>query len=220
MKLSEKIRRDVEEQIRLGSLLPGDVIDEQNLAKRFGASRTPIREALIQLEAQGLVISQPRQGMVVARMDVKQLLAIWELLSEMEGVCARLACERMTDEEIAALTDIHERARAVVEADDLEGWRAANHDFHDFVYRGSRNAYLRQDLLRLRSRTGAYLMHAFGALGRLQSSYAQHGMVLKAFQARDAQQAYVLMRGHVNLDQTDRPLSDFLLGLPSTLLSA
>lgn len=219
MKISEKIRLHIEDEIRLGGLLPGDVIDEHALAARFEVSRTPIREALIQLEAQGLVAGQPRQGMVVARMDVKQLLAIWELLSELEGVCARLACERMTEADIAVLADVHERSRAVVEADDIEGWRTANHDFHDCIYHGSRNAYLRQDLLRLRARTGAYLMHAFGALGRLPSSYEQHGQILDAIRARDAQQAYLLMRGHVNLDQRDRPLADFLLRLPSTLLN-
>jgi len=220
MKLSEQIRIHVEDEIRRGILLPGDPIDEQELAARFDASRTPIREALIQLEAQGLIISQPRQGMVVARMDVKQLLAIWELLSELEAVCARLACERMTDDELKVLEDIHVRARGVVDADDIEGWRKANHNFHDHIYRGSRNAYLRNDLLRLRARTGAYLVHAFGALGRLQSSYEQHGEILRAMQARDANQVHALMRAHVNLDQRDRPLADFLLRLPSAMLSA
>lgn len=219
MKLSDKIRVHIENEIRSGALLPGDTVDEQTLVSHFGASRTPIREAFLQLEAQGLLISQPRHGMVVSRMDVKQLLAIWELLSEMEGVCARLACERMTEAELGELATIHENSRAVVEADDIDGWRIANQEFHDCIYRGSRNAYLRQDLLRLRARTGAYLIHSFGALGRLQSSFDQHEQVLRALQNRDVQTASSLMRSHVNLDQRDQPLTDFLLRLPSTLLN-
>src|SRR5690625_3757757 len=94
-KISERIRIAIEADIRSGLLLPGDVIDEAALAREFKVSRTPIREALLQLEAQSILVSKPRQGMVVAKMNVQQLLALWELLVEMEGVCARLACERM-----------------------------------------------------------------------------------------------------------------------------
>src|SRR5690625_649574 len=150
-KTSERIRASIEDDIRAGILLPGDLIDETALSRQFNVSRTPVREALLQLEAQNILISQPRHGMVVAKMDVQQLLALWELMVEMEAVCARLACERMTDDERAELARAHERGQAVVDADDIEAWRDVNHQFHDVLYRGCRNPYLRQELLRLRA---------------------------------------------------------------------
>lgn len=220
IKTSERIRAAIEDDIRDGILLPGDVIDEAALAHQFEVSRTPIREALLQLEAQSMLISQPRQGMVVAKMDVQQLLALWELLVEMEAVCARLACERMTDEERDELKRVHEQGRAIVEADDIDAWREANHAFHDVLYRGCRNPYLRQELLRLRARTGGYLHHAFSALGRLQSSHAQHGELLAAICDRDPARTHEMMMNHISLEQGARGLTDFLINLPKSLLKS
>jgi DNA-binding GntR family transcriptional regulator len=219
MKTSERIRQSIEEDIRQGNLLPGDVIDESAIARKFQVSGTPVREALLQLEAQSMVISQPRQGMVVAKMDIKQLLAIWELLGEMEGICARLACYRMTHDEIEELAKVHAQAQAVVDNDDIDGWRDANHAFHDVLYQGSRNPYLRQEILRLRARTGGYLHHAFSALGRLHSSHEQHGEILAAIQARDPQQAHDTMMKHISLDQGARGLTDFIINLPSSMIN-
>lgn len=219
VKTSERIRAAIEDDIRAGTLLPGDVIDENGLARQFNVSRTPIREALLQLEAQNMLISQPRHGMVVAKMDIQQLLALWELLVEMEGVCARLACERMTDEERAELARVHERGQAIVDADDMDAWREVNHAFHDVLYRGCRNPYLRQELLRLRARTGGYLRHAFSAIGRLQSSHEQHGELLAAIQDRDPARSHEMMMKHISLEQGARGLTDFLINLPKSLLN-
>ena len=219
IKTSERIRSAIEDDIRAGILLPGDVIDEAALARQFDVSRTPIREALLQLEAQSMLISQPRHGMVVAKMDVQQLLALWELLVEMEGVCARLACERMTDEEREELAQVHAQAQIIVDADEVDRWREANHAFHDVLYRGCRNPYLRQEILRLRARTGGYLRHAFSALGRLQSSQEQHGELLQAIQDREPARAHEMMMKHISLEQGARGLTDFLINLPKSLLN-
>lgn len=220
MKVSEQIRQSIEEDIRHGILLPGDTIDENGIAERFGVSRTPVREAMLQLQAQSLLISVPRNGMVVARMDVPQLLAIWELLAEMEGVCARLACERMTDDERAKLSEIHAKAAEVVANDDVAGWSRTNHDFHEVLYHGARNPYLRQELMRLRARTGAYLRHAFSAVGRLPASYAQHGEVVEAILAKDSARAHATMMQHISLEQGARDLRGFLVNLPKSMLSS
>lgn len=219
LKTSERIRAAIEEDIRAGILLPGDLIDETALSRQFNVSRTPVREALLQLEAQNILISQPRHGMVVAKMDVQQLLALWELLVEMEAVCARLACERMTDEERDELVRAHERGQAVVDANDIDAWRDVNHAFHDVLYRSCRNPYLRQELLRLRARTGGYLRHAFSAVGRLKSSHEQHGELLAAIQARDPAKTHEMMMKHISLEQGARGLTDFIINLPKSLLN-
>ncbi|MBN9427804.1 MAG: GntR family transcriptional regulator [Burkholderiales bacterium] len=217
MKVSERIRLAVETDIRNGVLLPGQSIDEQELAARYQVSRTPVREALLQLKAQRILHSQPRNGMVVARMDVQELLAIWELMAEMEGVCARMACQRMTAEEREELARVHRAAAPIAEADDAQAWREANHDFHEVLYRGCRNPYLREQLLALRARTGAYLRHAFIAVGRVRSSYEQHGELVEAIIANDPARTHRMMMRHISLAQGAKGLAEFLINLPKSM---
>jgi DNA-binding GntR family transcriptional regulator len=219
MKAAERIRLSVEESIRDGSLLPGDPVDEQMLMQTYDVSRTPVREALLQLQAQGLVASLPRGGMVVAKMDVAQLLAMWELLAELEGIGARLACERMTPAERDELAAIHERAAAVVRREDTDAWQEHNRRFHDALYLGARNPYLRQEILRMRSRTGAYRLHAFSAFGRLASSWEQHGQLLEAIQAQDPARAAAVMTQHMSPGPGAPSFASFIAALPKNLLA-
>jgi len=219
MKISEQIRLAIEDDIRNGVLMPGDAIDEQDLANQYKVSRTPVREALLQLKVQGMLESLPRNGMTVAKMDVQELLAVWELLGEMEAVATRMACQRMTQQEREELRRVHQAAAGIVEAEDAEGWRLANHDFHEILYNGCRNPYLRQELLRLRARTGAYLKHAFTAVGRVRESYEQHEELLQAILAGDAAAAQEKMSRHISLAQSSKGLADFLINLPRSMLT-
>ena len=219
MKAAERIRLSIEESIRDGSLLPGDAVDEQQLMQTYEVSRTPVREALLQLQAQGLLNSLPRGGMVVAKMDAAQLLAMWELLAELEGIGARLACERMTPAEREELAAIHERAGAVARREDAEAWQDHNRRFHDALYQGARNPYLRQEILRMRSRTGAYRRHAYSAFGHLASSWAQHGELVAAIQAQDAGRAATLMTRHMSPGQGSISFASFIAALPKDLLA-
>jgi DNA-binding GntR family transcriptional regulator len=220
VKSSDRIRAHVEEEISSGRWLPGDTIDEGRLASLFDVSRTPVREALLQLSAQGWVTAQAREGYSVAKMSLQQLLSLWELLSELEGVAARLACERMNATEIDALEAIHQTGLRAVEQDDLDGWQQANLDFHEQIYAGARNPFLRQEVLRIRFRTGAYRRHAFAALGRLNASYAQHQTIVEAFRAREPQRAMACMVEHMRPGRDARSLNDFVVNLPAELLAA
>jgi DNA-binding GntR family transcriptional regulator len=153
-------------------------------------------------------------------MTLQQLLSLWELLAELEGVAVRLACERMSDREIVQLADLHEAARDVVEREDLEGWQQANLSFHESIYSGARNPFLRQELLRIRFRTGVYRRHAFAALGHLQASYEQHTAILKALREREPRHAAQEMVDHMRPGRDARSLNDFVVKLPADLLSA
>jgi DNA-binding GntR family transcriptional regulator len=219
VKASEQIRTALEAAIRDGSLLPGDAVDEAEWASRYGVSRTPVREALIQLQAQGWVSSLPRGGMVVAKMDLRQLLALWELLAELEGVAARLACQRMTPEELAQLQAGHRGSEAVMQAEDLAGWQDDNLRFHEIIYGATRNPYLRQEVLRIRARTGFYRRHAFGALGRVRASFDQHAEIVRAFEQADPQAAVNAMIGHMRPDRDGSSITDFVAKLPPQLLA-
>lgn len=218
MKASERIFQSIEEQIRNGSLLPGDPIDELGLTRQYGVSRTPVREALLQLKSQGLLTSLPRGGMVVAKMSVQQLFAMWELLAELESLCARYACDRMNDNERTALARAHEAAEPVVARDSQDEWPGANMAFHEILYAGSRNPYLRQEILRMRARTQAYRRHAFGAVGRVRISHDHHGLILKAILANDADAAAAAAFNHMSPGDGAAGVTGLIMNLPEELL--
>lgn len=220
MKASDRIRTEVERAIRDAELLPEDPIDEAELARRHNVSRTPIREALLQLEAQGLVTSMPRSGMLVAKMNLQQLLALWELLRELEGVAMRLACQRMTADEKEALFTLHERSAKIVEEEDVAGWQHSNLEFHELIYRGTRNPFLRQEVLRIRTRTGYYRRHAFAALGHLKNSFAQHDAIISAIRRDDCDGAVAAMIAHMQPAQDARALTEFIVNLPGEVLAS
>ncbi|WPC06236.1 GntR family transcriptional regulator [Pseudomonas benzenivorans] len=219
MKAAERIRLAIEDGIRTGALPPGTVIDEAEFMRKYKISRTPLREAMLQLQAQGLLTSQPRGGMIVTKMNLQQLLALWELLAELEGLCARLACERMTDSERQQLEQVLEAAAPVVEANDLEAWKAANQKFHELIYRGCRNPFLREHIFQIRARTGAYRQHAFGAVGHLQSSWAQHRDVVTAILSHDGAAAYKAMVRHLSPGLGVQGFASFVATLPQELLA-
>lgn len=219
MKVSDQIRLRIEEAISSGELLPGDAIDDVALAKSHKVSRTPVREALLQLQAQGLVQSTPRGGYTVAKMNLQQLLSLWELLAELEAVAVRLACERMSSTEIRALKKQHAASKKAVEHNDFEAWQHCNLQFHDLIYQGARNVYLRQEVMRLRFRTGVYRRHAFASLGDVRSSYQQHEKIVQAIETRSASSASVFMADHMRPGRDSKSLNDFILSLPGELLA-
>jgi DNA-binding GntR family transcriptional regulator len=218
VKASERIHQTIESQISAGTLLPGDPIDEDQLCTQFGVSRTPVREALLQLKASGLLSSLPRGGMVVAKMDIAQLFAMWELLAELEGMCARYACERMGKPERDALADAHRASEQCVIEEDAVGWQQANKAFHEIIYVGARNPYIRQEILRTRTRTQAYRQHAFGAIGRLRTSFEGHGRILAAVLARDPAAAGAAAFSHLSHGDNAPEVSAMIMNLPRELL--
>ena len=219
LKVSDRIRFSIEERIRSGDLLPGDPVDEPQLMNDFGVSRTPVREALLQLQAQGLLVSLGKGGVVVAKMDVQQLLAVWELLADLESLCARYACQRMTLVERDELRRVHESSALTVSADDAEAWQETNSVFHEVLYRGARNPYLRQEILRMRARTAAYRRHAFRAVGSLQTSFEHHGRIVAAILAHDHATAAIAGHGHMSPGEGAHGVTALIMNLPRELLS-
>jgi DNA-binding GntR family transcriptional regulator len=219
MKVSDQIRMRIESAIASGGLLPGDAIDDIALAHHYKVSRTPVREALLQLQAQGILSSTPRGGSMVAKMNLQQLLSLWELLAELEGIAVRLACERMTNDDIKALMKLHRSSKKIADKEDMDGWQEANLKFHEIIYEGARNPFLRQEVLRIRSRTGVYRRHAFGALGRIKSSYDQHEKIVNAVEKREAEAASLCMADHMRPGRDSKTLNDFIMSLPRELLA-
>jgi len=220
VKASEKIHWLIEQDIKNGVLLPGDSIDESSIALKHKVSHTPIREALIKLQAQGLISSLPRGGMIVAKMSLQQLLSLWELLAELEGVAAKLACQRMSTSELSALKALHTKSARIVQSEDVKDWQESNLLFHEIIYKATRNPYLRQEVLRLRTVTGYYRKHAFGALGQIKTSYEQHEEIINAIESRDISQAFAAMNHHMLPASNSTGLTNFIINIPQESLAA
>jgi DNA-binding GntR family transcriptional regulator len=210
--LAAEVRRRLEDEINNGKLLPGDALDERELASRFGVSRTPVREAITQLTVQGLVTSIPRQGVHVARMSIQELLAMLELLAELEAICAKYCARRITEEQRTRLVQVHRDSLKHVEANDAEGYRQSNVDFHAVLYAGCHNIFLAQQLHTIRQRTRMYRQNSFVQPGRMQISFEDHQRVLDAILRGDAEAAQQHMLEHITVG--GRGFAEFVSTLP------
>src|SRR6478672_10293885 len=111
MRRAEALRDEIEQDIVTGRLQPGERLDEQSLADRFGVSRTPIREALMQLASAGMVQLHSRRGAFVASLGLKEIIERFEAMAALEGMCGALAARRITDEQRAMLLAAHEECQ-------------------------------------------------------------------------------------------------------------
>jgi DNA-binding GntR family transcriptional regulator len=214
---SEQVRRHLEREISNGLLLPGDALDEGELAKRFDVSRTPVREALLLLSARGLVTIAPRAGIYVSRLSIPDLLGLIELLAELEGSCAKLAARRLTIAESNELKNVHEGSAVYEKQLDAEGYARANAEFHEILYRACRNNALMSEIAHVRRRTQIYRQSGFLSLGRIQRSREEHGRILEAILSGDAVAAGQLMTDHIAVGGVD--LAEFLSTVPPRMLA-
>lgn len=191
------IRAWLEREILDGRLRPGDPLDEQEVCRRFGVSRTPLRETLLQLESLNLIEFRSRQGAFVARLSVKQIVAMWEVLTGLEGMCAALSARRMTDQDRDQLQGIHRNAEVMASTADIEAYDGANRAFHEAIYAGCRNAYLADSVRAIRLRVGVYRRYPFQRAGGIDRSIAGHRGIVDAICRGDESAADIAMREHV-----------------------
>jgi DNA-binding GntR family transcriptional regulator len=192
------LRSWIEQSIYEGRLRPGDFIDEQMLCKEFNVSRTPVREALLQLASRRLVTFQPRKGAMVTKLSAKQIVAMWEVLTGLEVMCCELAARRMTEAEHQELRRIHEASASCIEANDMAGYTAANRKFHDLIHTGCRNHYLVEQIRDLRLRLRSYGRRPYQRPGGIGRSFDGHARIVEAMLEGDSERAGVAMGEHVS----------------------
>ena len=186
------------ELIDRGELAPGAWLDERLLVERFRISRTPLREALKVLHAEGLVRLTPRRGAFVAgELTPRDLDELLPLVAVLEGLCAREAAARATDADVRRLEALHEGLERHAAARDVDGYDAQDHAFHAAVQEVAANSWLSRVVTHLGG-----LLRLLGGRpsrlpGRLQESLAEHRRVERALRRRDADEAERLMRAHV-----------------------
>jgi DNA-binding GntR family transcriptional regulator len=197
--LAEELRLALADDIVRGLLVPGAALDETELARRFGVSRTPVREAIRQLAASGLVEVRAHRGAVVARPSEDRLLGMFEAMAELEALCAGLAAERMIPAERGQLEVVHRELRALIQSGDPQRYHEANESFHAAIYAGAHNAYLAEMTHATRYRVQPFRRAQFRNLGRLAKSHVEHDRVVLAILRGDREGASGAMREHIML---------------------
>jgi DNA-binding GntR family transcriptional regulator len=195
MTLSDNVFDALVRDILAGVLQPGARLDEPTICKRFGVSRTPIREALRRLGGAGLVEIAPRKGVTVARIEVEQLNSMFEALAEFEGLCARLSAVRMTTLEKKRLQVVNaNRVKRIADGD--KDFAAMNNEFHELIYRGAHNPSIASVARSFRQRLTPFRVLQF-VPGRTEYSLHEHDDILQAILDSDAERAYAVMRDHI-----------------------
>ena len=191
------IAQNLARDIATGRFAPGTALDETEIAAFYGVSRTPIREAIRQLTASGMLATRAHRGAVVRSFDEKELDDMFAVMADLEGLCARGAALSMTTAEVRALESIVDASADLVEKRDSAAYAVVNDSFHDAVYHGAHNAYLLQLTVDTRTRLAPFRRAQFDTPGRLALSLGEHRRALAAIQARDAVAAFDAMRAHI-----------------------
>ena len=194
---SEHVRELIEEGIATGSFPPGMRLDEMELAERFNVSRTPLREALFQLASAGIVAMQPRRGTVVAEITPHRLVEMFEVMGELEALCGRLSARRMSALDHQRLLEAHHACERACQATDPDAYYYQNEQFHQLIYEGSHNDFLREQATALHRRLRPYRRLQLRVRDRLPTSFHEHEGIVEAIIAGDADLSAQRMREHV-----------------------
>lgn len=190
---ADKIRDLIHKNVFEG----GEKLNEVRLCEQLGVSRTPLREALRKLSAEGLVELLPNRGAFVAEISIEELRHTFEVMSILEGSCARLAADRFTNADLDALEALHKKLEDLYHKNDHHGYVKHNQYYHAFIQEKTGNPVLGKMVARLRGRV---LLHRFRQIyrpGRLDSSIDEHRELMEAFRAREGERAEKLMRRHL-----------------------
>lgn len=199
--LPSSLHDDVASQLRAyifdGHLLPGSFIDEVTLCELWSISRTPLREALKVLTAEGLVRHEPRRGCFVNEVTAQDLDDIFPVIALLEGRCAFDATQRATPADIQALDALHQRLQTHAKAGRINDYYEANFAIHESIIQLANNKWLAQTIADLRKILKLARLQQLHAPGRLKQSLKEHLAVFAAMKAKNAVAAEEAMRHHL-----------------------
>lgn len=196
--LRDKIATSIRDSILRGKLKPGERLMELDLAKLLGISRTPIREAFLQLESEGFLKVIPRKGAIVTETSFKDAEETYEIKSVIEGLAARLATLKLTDEQINELEKINKEMEeiALSENKDYQKFLELNSSFHKVINESCGNDKLIKLILNLRYQTFRYNYLFLSLISHLESSVQEHNQIIEAIKKRDEELVEKLVKKH------------------------
>jgi DNA-binding GntR family transcriptional regulator len=192
-----RIEAELLEDISAGMIPPGTRLDEVKLTERFGVSRTPIREALTRLTAQGILVPGEKRGVRVAEYSREQLAQIFESMHEIEAACARIASQRLTLLSRSEIEIAQAACVAAAEQGELVNYMRANEAFHTAIYRATGNPYMIEIASEFRGRTGPFRAKKFAGKAEMVASAQSHEDLISNIFSEDSRAASEGMRAHM-----------------------
>ena len=196
--LRDVVFKTLRQALLKGELEPGERLMEIQLAERLGVSRTPIREAIRKLELEGLVLMIPRKGAEVAKISENNLRDVLEVRRSLEELAIDLACQRITEEELAQLNKAEVDFKAAIENGDAMQIAQTDENFHEIIYNSTKNQKLVQILNNLREQMYRYRLEYIKDADKRQILMVEHEHILKALTLRHIQEAKMAVREHID----------------------
>src|SRR6478735_11437223 len=195
--LHDEVAAQLRELIFSGAVAPGDFLDEVKLAEQLKISRTPLREALKVLTAEGLVRHEPRRGCFVNQVTEQDLDEIFPVLALLEGRCAYEAATHASDADLATLEELHQKLSKHAKARRINEYYAANFAIHEAIITLASNRWLAGVIADLRKIVKLARLQQLHAPGRLDQSLSEHMALFAALKARDPEGAEAAMKTHL-----------------------
>lgn len=195
--LRDVVCETIREAIISGHLPPGERLMEIQLAEEMGVSRTPVREAMRKLEQEGFLVMEPRKGAYVAGISMKDISEVFEIRASMESLAAGLAAERITEDELKQLMLHLDSVAESADHNDLNGIVITDTDFHDIIYKASRNERLVQIINNLREQIQRFRTTSLAFPGRMQVAVEEHRKMVDAISHRNVALAKELAQEHI-----------------------
>ena len=201
--LREVVCETLREAIRSGVLKPGERLMEIQLADELGVSRTPVREAMRKLELEGYVIMLPRRGTYVANISIRDINEVFEIRTTLDALASGLAAERITEEELEQLERLLVSIGENIETRNMKKVVEDDMEFHDILYKASRNQRLVGIISNLREQMTRFRSMSMSYPGRLKKTLEEHRRLVEAIAQRDVELAQKLAVEHMeNSEQT------------------
>lgn len=198
MPLRDVVFNTLRQEIIHGELKPGERLLEIPLAEKLGVSRTPIREAIRKLELEGLVVMLPRRGATVAGITSKNLRDVLEIRRALEELAIGLACERMTDEQLAELDEVGNRIKTNIETADASDIADMDETFHTLIYESTNNPRLVNILANLREQMYRYRLVYIQDKEKREKVCIEHDCIMKALHERKMDECKAAVRTHID----------------------
>jgi DNA-binding GntR family transcriptional regulator len=195
--LHQEIVSRIRKMVQKGTLVRGQKVNEKDLCESMGVSRTPVREALRQLTSEGLVQLVPHKGAFVSQPCIEEISDLFEVMSVLEGTCARLAATHMKERDLQKIETLHKELEAHYQNRDHEAYLKTNHVFHVFIQELTGNRVLNDVINGLRQKILLYRQRQLYQPERFDQSVQEHRNLLGAFRTRDPESAESLMKHHL-----------------------
>lgn len=195
--MAQIIKEKIENKIINNELVAGTKLEEVELAKQFNVSRTPIREALRNLEATQLVTIIPKKGAFVSEISVQKLMEIFTVVAELESLCAKLAARRISTSESKLLLKACEGCKKAYLKNDIDEYFKENLKFHQLIYNASNNDFLITQMIQLKTRLLPFRKVQLKVKNRMKLSLDEHTLVTNAILEGKENEAQEIMRKHV-----------------------